>query len=105
MQWRAATLGRNDTTQFRTCCTDPARQERDVAQIQVGYISRTSQVRQGTGSDSLVPAGPRVALPVGFDLPCRQDPGQSCHLSGTSARARSRTNNLRASIRAVGASL
>jgi WhiB family transcriptional regulator, redox-sensing transcriptional regulator len=86
MQARAGTAGRNDTTGFTTCCPGTARQERDIRPIQAGYISRTSQVRQGTGTavgvvgrtggpDQLVVAGPGAALPAGSDLPCRQDPG------------------------------
>jgi WhiB family transcriptional regulator, redox-sensing transcriptional regulator len=75
MQGSATNAGQKGPTGFKTTCADTARQERDIRPIQVGYISRTSHVRQGTGSDQLVVANSRAALPAGSDLPCRQDPG------------------------------
>ena len=86
MRGRAAAVGTKDTTGFQTCCSDTARQERDIRQIEASYVSRTSQVRQGTrpavggagragGPDQLAVAGSRAALPAGSDLPCQQDPG------------------------------
>ncbi len=74
MQGRATTVGSKDATGFKTCCSDTTWQERDIRPIQVGSISRTSQVRQETGSDQLVLADSRAALPGGSDLPCRQGP-------------------------------
>ena len=70
MQWRAATVGGEDTTGF-----DPfgsqIRQESDVRQVQVGNIGQTSEVSVAT---QFMVAGPATALPVGLDLPCTEDP-------------------------------
>jgi WhiB family transcriptional regulator, redox-sensing transcriptional regulator len=55
MQWREATVGGMDATEFEASRLD-ARQEPDVRQIQ------------------FVVAGSATALPVGLDLPCTQHP-------------------------------
>jgi WhiB family transcriptional regulator, redox-sensing transcriptional regulator len=80
MQWRAATVGGEDTTGF-TAFGSQIRQESDVRQVQVGNIGQTSEVSVANqfmvvGSDigraTEFTAG--TAFPVGLDLPCTEDP-------------------------------
>jgi WhiB family redox-sensing transcriptional regulator len=90
MQWRAATVGSEDTTGF-TAFGAQTRQEPDVRQVQVGNIGQTSQV---SVANQLMVAGPGMGpdigratefpvgtafpadteFPVGLDLPCTEDP-------------------------------
>ena len=82
MQWRAATVGGEDTTGF-TAFGSQARQEPDVRQVQVGNIGQTSEVRV---ANQLMVASPATEFPVGtafpagtefpvgLDLPCTEDP-------------------------------
>jgi len=76
MQWRAATVGGEDTTGF-TAFGSQIRQESDVRQVQVGNIGQTSEV---SVANQLMVAGPATefaagtAFPVGLDLPCTEDP-------------------------------
>jgi WhiB family redox-sensing transcriptional regulator len=84
MQWRAATVGGEDTTGF-TSFGSQIRQESDVRQVQVGNIGQTSEVSVANQFMVVGPdAGPNMgrateftagtALPVGLDLPCTEDP-------------------------------
>jgi WhiB family transcriptional regulator, redox-sensing transcriptional regulator len=103
MQWREATVGGRDATEFEASRPD-ARREPDVRQIQVGYVgqvrpasrpavgpvrpasgSAVGPVRPASGSavgtvsvvggsGQFVMAGSATPLPVGFDLPCTRDP-------------------------------
>jgi WhiB family redox-sensing transcriptional regulator len=85
MQWRAATVGGEDTTGFEAFGSQ-TRQEPDVRQVQVGNIGQTSQVSTSQVSTSQVSTsqvsvasqftvvGPATTLPVGLDLPCTDDP-------------------------------
>jgi WhiB family transcriptional regulator, redox-sensing transcriptional regulator len=76
MQWRAATVGGEDTTGF-TAFGSQTRQEPDARQVQVGNIGQTSEVRV---ANQLMVASPATAFPagtefpVGLDLPCTEDP-------------------------------
>ena len=76
MQWRAATVGGEDTTGFKSFGSQ-IRQESDVRQVQVGNIGQTSEV---SVANQLMVAGPTTefaagtAFPVGLDLPCTEDP-------------------------------
>ncbi len=76
MQWRAATVGGEDTTGF-TAFGSQTRQEPDVRQVQVGNIGQTSEV---SVANQLMVASPATAFPagtefpVGLDLPCTEDP-------------------------------
>jgi WhiB family transcriptional regulator, redox-sensing transcriptional regulator len=78
MQWRDATVGGMDATEFQAS-SPGVRREPDVRQIQVGYVG---PVRSETGpavgtvsvAGQFVLAGSATALPVGLDLPCTQDP-------------------------------
>jgi WhiB family redox-sensing transcriptional regulator len=83
MQWRAATVGGEDTTGF-TAFGSATRQEPDVRQVQVGNIGQTSQV---SVANQLMVASPAAEFPVvgtafpagtefpvGLDLPCTEDP-------------------------------
>jgi len=76
MQWRAATVGGEDTTGF-TAFGSQTRQEPDVRQVQVGNIGQTSEV---SVANQLMMASPATAFPagtefpVGLDLPCTEDP-------------------------------
>jgi WhiB family transcriptional regulator, redox-sensing transcriptional regulator len=74
MQWRAATVGGNDTTGFEAFGSQ-IRQGSDVRQVQVGNIGQTSEV---SVVDQFMVAslgeGTATALPVGLDLPCTEDP-------------------------------
>ena len=74
MQWRAATVGGEDTTGFETFGS-ATRQEPDVSAVQVGNIGQTSEV---SVAKQFMVAGPvdvtATALPVGLDLPCTEDP-------------------------------
>jgi WhiB family redox-sensing transcriptional regulator len=70
MQWRAATVGGEDTTGFEAFGSQ-IRQESDVRQIQVDTIGQVGEVR--VASQFMV-AEPATALPVGLDLPCTEDP-------------------------------
>jgi WhiB family transcriptional regulator, redox-sensing transcriptional regulator len=67
MQWRAATVGGEDTTGFEAFGS-PARQEPDVTAVQVGNIGPASEV---SVASQLMVAG---SVPVGLDLPCTEDP-------------------------------
>ena len=84
MQWRAATVGGEDTTGF-TAFGSQTRQESDVRQVQVGNIGQTSEVSVGKsvhggrpcnradmGTATDFSAG--TPFPVGLDLPCTEDP-------------------------------
>jgi WhiB family redox-sensing transcriptional regulator len=94
MQWRAATVGGEDTTGFKSFGSQ-IRQESDVRQVQVGNIGQTSEVsvanqlmvaRSATefaastefaagtefAASTAFTAG--TAFPVGLDLPCTEDP-------------------------------
>ena len=76
MQWRAATVGGEDTTGFEAFGSQ-TRQESDVRQVQVGNIGQTSEVSVATQSQFVVAGlveGTATALPVGLDLPCTEDP-------------------------------
>jgi len=89
MQWRDATVGGMDATEFGAS-SPGLRPEPDVRQIQVGYVGpvrpeggpAVSTVRPASGSvvstvsvpGQFMVAGPATALPVGLDLPCTQDP-------------------------------
>jgi len=86
MQWRAATVGGEDTTGFEAFGSQ-IRHESDVRQVQVGNIGRTSKVSVANqfmvagpdmGTATEFPAGTEfpvgTALPVGLDLPCTEDP-------------------------------
>ena len=84
MQWRAATVGGEDTTGF-TAFGSQTRHESDVRQVQVGNIGQTSEV---SVANQFMVVGPEMgpdmgratefaagtALPVGLDLPCTEDP-------------------------------
>ena len=74
MQWRAATVGGEDTTGFEAFGSS-IRHESDVRQVQVGNIGRASEV---SVASQLMVAGPVMgtgtAFPVGLDLPCTEDP-------------------------------
>jgi WhiB family redox-sensing transcriptional regulator len=76
MQWRAATVGGEDTTGF-TAFGSAIRHESDVKQVQVGNIGQTSEV---SVANQFMVAGPATeftagtAFPVGLDLPCTEDP-------------------------------
>jgi WhiB family transcriptional regulator, redox-sensing transcriptional regulator len=76
MQWRAATVGGEDTTGF-TAFGSQTRQEPDFRQVQVGNIGQTSEV---SVANQLMVASPATAFPagtefpVGLDLPCTEDP-------------------------------
>jgi WhiB family transcriptional regulator, redox-sensing transcriptional regulator len=78
MQWRDATVGGMDATEFEAS-SPGVRREPDVRQIQVGYVG---PVRPENGpaigtvgvAGQFVMAGSATALPVGLDLPCTQDP-------------------------------
>jgi WhiB family transcriptional regulator, redox-sensing transcriptional regulator len=74
MQWRAATVGGEDTTGFEAFGSS-IRHESDVRQVQVGNIGRASEV---SVASQFVVAGPVMgtgtAFPVGLDLPCTEDP-------------------------------
>ncbi len=80
MQWRAATVGGEDTTGFEAFGSQ-TRRESDVRQVQVGNIGQTSEVSVANqfmvagpemGTAAQFPAG--TALPEGLDLPCTEDP-------------------------------
>ena len=76
MQWRAATVGGEDTTGFKSFGSQ-IRQESDVRQVQVGNIGQTSEISVANqfmvaGPATGFPAG--TAFPVGLDLPCTEDP-------------------------------
>ena len=80
MQWRAATVGGEDTTGF-TAFGSQTPQESDVRQVQVGNIGQTSEV---SVANQFMVAGPEMGratdfpagtpFPVGLDLPCTEDP-------------------------------
>ena len=76
MQWRAATVGGEDTTGFKSFGSQ-IRQESDVRQVQVGNIGQTSEV---SVANQFMVARPATeftagtAFPVGLDLPCTEDP-------------------------------
>ena len=74
MQWRAATVGGEDTTGFKAFGSQ-IRPESDVRQVKVGNIGQTSEVNV---ADQFMVAGPVIgtgtALPAGLDLPCTEDP-------------------------------
>jgi WhiB family transcriptional regulator, redox-sensing transcriptional regulator len=86
MQWRAATVGGEDTTGFKAFGSQ-IRQESDVRQVQVGNIGQTSEV---SVANQFMVVGPEMgpttefaagtecaagtAFPVGLDLPCTEDP-------------------------------
>jgi WhiB family transcriptional regulator, redox-sensing transcriptional regulator len=89
MQWRDATVGGMDATEFEAS-SPGLRREPDVRQIRVGYAGpvrpaggpAVSTVRPADGPDvstvsvagQFVVPGSATALPVGLDLPCTQDP-------------------------------
>jgi WhiB family transcriptional regulator, redox-sensing transcriptional regulator len=81
MQWREATVGGMDATEFEASRPDP-RREPDVRQIQVGYVGpvrpgsgpAVGTVRPVTVAGQFAVAGSATAVPVGLDLPCTQDP-------------------------------
>ena len=76
MQWRAATVGGEDTTGFEAFGSQ-RRREPDVRQVQVGNIGQTSEV---SVANQLMVARPATdfpastPFPVGLDLPCTEDP-------------------------------
>jgi WhiB family redox-sensing transcriptional regulator len=70
MQWRAATVGGEDTTGLEASGSQ-IRQESDVRQIQVDTIGQVGEV--SVASQFMV-AEAATALPVGLDLPCTEDP-------------------------------
>jgi len=70
MQWRAATVGGEDTTGFKAFGSQ-LQQEPDVRQVQVGNIGQASEV---SVANQFMVAGTATALPVGLDLPCTEDP-------------------------------
>jgi WhiB family transcriptional regulator, redox-sensing transcriptional regulator len=75
MQWRAATVGGEDTTGFEAFGSQ-MRQGSDVRQVQVGNIGQTGQVNVAAQDQFIAAglAGTATALPVGLDLPCTEDP-------------------------------
>ena len=88
MQWRAATVGGEDTTGF-TAFGSQTRQESDVRQVQVGNIGQTSEVSvanqlmvarpatefaAGTEFAASTAFAAGTAFPMGLDLPCTEDP-------------------------------
>ena len=56
MQWRAATVGGEDTTGFEAFGSQ-TRQESDVRQVQVGNIGQTSEV---SVANQFMVAGPEL---------------------------------------------
>ena len=88
MQWRAATVGGEDTTGFKSFDSQ-IRQESDVRQVQVGNIGQTSEVSvanqlmvarpatefaAGTEFAASTAFAAGTAFPMGLDLPCTEDP-------------------------------
>ena len=74
MQWRAATVGGEDTTGFEAFGSQ-LRLEPDVRQVQVGNIDQTGKVSVAAQFMVAAPnVGTATALPPGLDLPCTEDP-------------------------------
>ena len=78
MQWRDATVGGKDTTGFEAFGS-AIRQESNVTQVQVGNIGQTGEVSVAkqfmvAGLEIGPEMSTAVALPVGLDLPCTEDP-------------------------------
>ena len=68
MQWREATVGRQDATGFEAYSSG----RRAGARRQAGI--RRDRGRLLSVASQLAVAGPATALPVGLDLPCTEDP-------------------------------
>jgi WhiB family transcriptional regulator, redox-sensing transcriptional regulator len=78
MQWLDATVGGVDSTEFEGYGPG-ARRRPDVRRIKVGDADQASGVRPVRGpavsvAGEFVMAGSGATLPLGFDLPCTQDP-------------------------------